>query len=231
MNLFRLLPRRLRRRMFRYTPAGFPDVSSCGTFYDVRTTVFQGEDMMVLEYPQLEMQRSLFERATRLLPPRGKVLDLGSGLGDLLGYFDERCLPYDDYVGIDVSERMVVEARRRHGDRFERRDILAAPFEAGRFDTGYVLSVLGYPIGKDPTATMMAIIERTYSACRGGIVFSHLVSGRKEGLSFTSVPLELAAACERAFGAQAEVDDWGSFTYLLALRHPMPQPLSARGVN
>ena len=224
MNLFRLLPKSLRGRMFRYTPESFPDVSSCGTFYDVRTTVFQGEDMMVLEYPQREAQQRLFERATRLLPPQGKVLDLGSGLGDLLCHFDRRAIHCDEYLGIDVSEWMVFEARRRHGDRFERRDILVDPFEAGRFDTGYILSVLGYPIGEDPTATMMAIIGSAYSACRGGIVFSHLVTGRKEGLSFTSVPSELAAACERAFGARAQIDDWGSFTYLLALRHPAPDP-------
>ena len=228
MNLFRLLPRGLRRRMFRYTPVGFPDVASCGAFYDVRTTVFQGEDMMVLEYPRPEMQRRLFERATRLLPPRGKVLDLGSGLGDLLSYFDERRLPYDEYLGIDVSERMVAEARRRHGERFEHRDILTAPFEAGRFGTGYILSVLGYPIGEDPAATMMTIIGRAYTACQRGIVFSHLVSGRKEGLTFTTVPERLAAECERALGAQAEIDDWGSFTYLLALRHPGIQAPSAR---
>jgi SAM-dependent methyltransferase len=208
--------------MFLYTPAGFSDVSSCGAFYDVRTTVFEGEDMMVLEYSELDMQRSLFERATQLLPPQGKVLDLGSGLGHLLDYLDEQHFPYDEYLGIDVSERMVVEARRRHGELFERRDILTSPFEAGRFDSGYILSVLGYPIGKDPMATMMAIIEKTYSACRGGIVFSHLVTGRKEGLTFTTVPEELAAECERALGAKAQIDDWGSFTYLLALRHPTP---------
>ena len=206
--------------MFLYTPAVFPDVSSCGAFYDARTTVFEGEDMMVLEYPELEMQQRLFERATCLLPPQGRVLDLGCGLGDLLDYFDERRLPYDEYTGIDVSERMVAEARRRHGDRFERRDILTSPFQAGRFDTGYILSVLGYPIGKDPMAMMMAIIERAYTACGKGIVFSNLVTGRKDGLTFTTVPEDLAAQCESALGAQAEIDDWGSFTYLLALRHP-----------
>jgi len=206
--------------MFLYTPAGFSDVPSCGAFYDVRTTVFAGEDMMVLEYSDAEAQRRLFDRATRLLPPCGKVLDLGCGLGHLLDYLEEKSPAYEEYWGIDVSERMVAEARRRRGDRFEQRDILIAPFEEGRFDSGYILSVLGYPIGEDPMATMLAILEKALSACRVGIVFSHLAAGRKEGLRFTTVPEDLASRCEKAFGARVEIDDDGAdHTYLLALRH------------
>jgi len=87
MNPFRLLPKRLKRRMFRYTPAGFPDPAACGAFYDVRHTVFSGDDMMVLEYSSVQAQRRLFERAISL--------------------------PYESYHGIDVSERMVQGACRR----------------------------------------------------------------------------------------------------------------------
>ena len=224
MNPFRLLPKRLKRRMFRYTPAGFPDPASCGAFYDARYTIFSGEDMMALEYSGAEAQRRLFARATSLLPPSGKVLDLGCGLGHLIHYLDEHNFSYDSYHGIDVSEHMVTEVDRRFAEKecasFEVRDILIDPFIPGNFDTGYILSVLGYPIGEDPVATMMEIIERTFSACRAGIVLSHLAPGRKEGLKFTTMPEELASRCEREFGAKAQVDDDGvDFTYLLSLWH------------
>jgi len=206
--------------MFRYTPAGFPDPSACAAFYDVRHTVFAGDDMMILEYSGPQAQRRLFDRATALLPPQGKVLDLGCGLGHLLAYLDETGLPYEDYHGIDVSERMVEEAKERFGERFEVRDILKRPLPPGSYDTGYILSVLGYPIGQDPIGTMMEIIKQTFQACRVGIAFSHLATGRKEGLKFTTVPQELAARCEQELGARAQVDDDGvDFTYLLALRH------------
>jgi hypothetical protein len=47
-----------------------------------------------------------------------------------------------------------------------------------------------------------------------------LVSGRKAGLRFTTVPQELAARCESELGAKVEIDDDGEdFTYLIALRH------------
>ena len=220
MNPFRLLPKPLKRRMFRYTPAGFSDVASCAAFYDVRHSVFAEDDMMILEYSGPQAQRRLFDRATSLLPPQGKVLDLGCGLGHLLTYLDEYGLRYEEYRGIDVSERMVEQARDRLGERFEQRDILQSPFEPGSFDTGYILSVLGYPIGKDPMKTMMEIITTCFEACREGIVFSHLAAGRKKGLKFTTVPQELASRCETKLGARSQVDDDGvNFTYLLALRH------------
>lgn len=224
MNPFRLLPKRLKRRMFRYTPAGFPDPASCGAFYDARHTAFSGDDTMILEYSSVQAQRRLFERAISLLPPRGRVLDLGCGLGDLLSFLDAEDLPYESYHGIDVSERMVQEACRRFGDHkgasFEVLDVLTDPLVAGSFDTGYILSVLGYPIGDDPMVTMMTILKIAFAACRVGIVFSHLVTGRKEGLKFTSVPEEMAAHCEAEFGAQTQIDDDGiDFTYLIALRH------------
>lgn len=223
MNPFRLLPERLKRRMFRYTPAGFPDPAACGAFYDARHTAFSGDDMMILEYSSVQAQRRLFERATALLPPSGKVLDLGCGLGDLVSYLDKNGFSYQAYHGIDVSERMVQGARRRFADHkgtsFEVRDILTDPLAAGSFDTGYILSVLGYPIGGDPMGTMLAILKIAFAACRVGIVFSHLVTGRKKGLKFTTVPKEFAARCEVEFGAKAQIDDDGvDFTYLLTLR-------------
>lgn len=224
MKPLRSIAKKLKKRMFRYTPSGFPDPEACGAFYDARVGLLSGDDMMVLEYSGVEAQKRLFARATDLLPPQGRVLDLGCGLGHLIAYLDEKKLLYAAYHGIDVSSRMIDEASKRYSGRdnisFEHRDVLENPLPPASFDTGYILSVLGYPIGDDPMDSMMAIIENSFSACRSGIVFSHLVSGRKAGLRFTTVPQELAARCESELGAKVEIDDDGEdFTYLIALRH------------
>jgi len=224
MKPLQILVKNLKKRMFRYTPSGFPDPEACGAFYDARVGLLSGDDMMVLEYSGVEAQKRLFARATDLLPPQGRILDLGCGLGHLIAYLDEKKLLYETYHGIDVSLRMIDETRRRYSGRsnvlFERRDILKQPLSPASFDAGYILSVLGYPIGDNPMGSMMAIIENSFSACRTGIVFSHLVSGRKEGLKFTTVPQELAVRCESELGARVEIDDDGKdFTYLIALRH------------
>jgi len=215
---------KLKKRMFRYTPAGFPNSKACGAFYDARVGLLSGDDMMVLEYSGVEAQERLFARATELLPPQGEVLDLGCGLGHLISYLDEHELSYTNYHGVDVSVRMIDAATKRYSSNyevsFEHRDILKDPLPAVSFDTGYILSVLGYPIGDDPMKSMMGIIENAFAACRTGIVFSHLASGRKKGLKFTTVPEELAARCKSELGAKVEIDDEGKdFTYLIALRH------------
>ncbi len=220
MNLFRFIPKPLKRRMFMYTPAGFDDVDSCGAFYDVRNTVFAGDDMMVLEYSNQGAQQHLFDRATTLLPPQGKVLDIGCGFGHLLTYLDRNGLSYSDYHGVDVSKKMVTTASSVLGDYFEVRDILSDPFEEPLYDTGYVLSVLGYPIGEKPLETMIKFLRNAFSACRNGLVFSHLVAGRKEGLKFTTLPQELAVRCQQELKATTKIDDDGvDFTYLMALYH------------
>lgn len=210
--------------MFRYTPAGFPNPKACGAFYDARVGLLSGDDMMVLEYSGVEAQQRLFMRATKLLAPQGEVLDLGCGLGHLISCLDKQELLYRNYHGVDVSPRMIDAATKRHSGSnevsFERRDVLEDPLSAASFDIGYILSVLGYPIGDDPMRSMMGIIENAFAACRTGIVFSHLASGRKKGLKFTTVPEKLAARCESELGAKVEIDDDGEdFTYLIVLRH------------
>jgi len=210
--------------MFRYTPSGFPDPKACGAFYDARVGLLSGDDMMVLEYSGVEAQERLFARTIELLPPHGEILDLGCGFGHLMQYLDERHLCYTSYHGIDVSARMIDEATKRFSGRdnltFEHRNVLEDPLPPASFDTGYILSVLGYPIGDEPMKSMMTIIENAFAACRTGIVFSHLADGRKEGLKFTTFPEQLAARCKSKLGAKVEINDDGvDFTYLIALRH------------
>lgn len=225
MSLLRLLPRSWRRRIRDYAPRGFPDAASCGAFYDARTRLFRGDEAAVLEYSSRAVQESLFERAVDALPPHGRVLDVGCGLAHLVDFLEERRLGFDAYHGIDVSASMIRDAGRRLGIRedvtFEVRDLSAAPLSPASHNVGYLISVLGYPIGRDPMAAMMGILRNVFAACTDGLVFTHLAEGRRERpLAFPTVPEELADRCERELGASATVfDDGVDFTYLMCLRH------------
>src|SRR5262245_60331611 len=53
------------------------------------------------------------------------VLDVGCGLGDLLEYFRAKAISYRAYTGIDVSGKIIAEARKRWGKT------VPATFEAG----------------------------------------------------------------------------------------------------
>ncbi len=225
----RWVPKRWKKRMALFTPRGFPDVRSCGAFYDARAGLFRGdaadEQMMALEYGSVGGQQKLFARATALLPPVGKILDVGCGLGHLVDYADRQLSSLDSYLGVDVSQAMIDRAQQRLAERsevsFELRDILTQPLEPKTFDVGYIISVLGYAIGDDPLQTMIRILANAYEACTTGVVFTHLVTGRKPELVFTSVPNDLAVRLEQELGCRAVIDDDdGDFTYLMALLHP-----------
>ena len=226
MSFLRLLPRSWQQRIRNYAPRGFPDAASCGAFYDARARLFRGDEATVLEYSSRDVQRRLFERAVEALPPHGRVLDVGCGLGHLVDFLEEREIPFDAYRGIDVSQTMVEEASarlaKRTGVSLEVRDVTNDPLAPDEHEAGYLISVLGYPIGRDPMATMMGILGNVFAACTDGLVFSHVAGGRRKApLAFPTVPEELAAQCERQLGAEATVyDDGVDFTYLVALRHP-----------
>jgi SAM-dependent methyltransferase len=225
VSLLRSLLARWRKRVRNYAPRGFPDAESCGAFYDARSRLFRGDEAAILEYSSLAVQQRLFERAVDALPSHGRVLDVGCGLAHLFDFLEGRKLGFDAYCGIDVSASMIRRAAERVGKldrvRLEVCDLTAAPLPSASHDVGYLISVLGYPIGRDPMAVMMTILGTVFRACTDGLVFTHLVAGRRERpLAFATIPEELAARCERELDAHAVVfDDGVDFTYLIRLRH------------
>lgn len=73
------------------------------------------------------------------LRPGQLVLDVGCGSGGALPAVLERISPGGQAVGVDLSETMIAEARRRWGSpgrplRFEIADARALPFDTGSFD-------------------------------------------------------------------------------------------------
>jgi len=224
VSLLRLLPRSWQRRIRNYAPRGFRDAASCGAFYDARSRLFCGDEAAVLEYSSLDVQRRLFERAVAALPPHGRVLDVGCGLGHLVDFLEERGFPVSSYHGIDVSVAMIEAARSHLGEEkavsFEIRDLTQSGLPENGHDVGYIISVLGYPIGPEPMTTMMQMLRTAFSACTDGLVFTHIMDGRRERpLAFPTIPEELASRCECELGAKATIhDDGADFTYLISLR-------------
>jgi SAM-dependent methyltransferase len=105
MSVFRFLPKHLKRRASRFRPKSFPDHYAYAAFFDVRAKLFDGDDMMVLEYPDRATQELLFRHAVEKFDLRDKkIIDLGCGLGYLKKYLDESVLGYR--VGPDPEEYM-----------------------------------------------------------------------------------------------------------------------------
>jgi len=209
--------------MSRFKPRYFPDHHAYAEFFDLRSKLFAGDDMMVLEYPDRETQELFFRHAVDKFDlNRKKIIDVGCGLGYLKRYLDEHAPGYKSYLGVDLSAEMIKGALERFGRSarhdFIRRDILAEPFAEDEFDVGFLISVLGYPIGDDPEGYMKQLLKELFRISRVGITFTHLAPGRRaEPSDFTYDPEELVAWCREELSEHVVLDDWGILTYVVAV--------------
>lgn len=104
------------------------------------------------------------------------ILDLGCGVGLLLDHLQAKAAVEMEYWGIDLSERMIAEARQRHPQqRFETRDVLLDPIDPKCVD--YV--VMNGLLTERTTLSEKAmesfardVIEAAFTACRCGIAFN-----------------------------------------------------------
>jgi len=79
MSVFRFLPKHLKRRASRFRPKSLPDHYAYAAFFDVRAKLFDGDDMMVLEYPDRATQGLLFRHAVEKFDLRDKkIIDLAA---------------------------------------------------------------------------------------------------------------------------------------------------------
>jgi SAM-dependent methyltransferase len=92
-------------------------------------------------------QLVLFQSLARVdgLASGARVLDVGCGMGDFKDFLAARGLEVE-YVGIDVSPKMIEQGRARHpGTRLEVRDLLVDPLRE-RFDFVFCSGALNYGV-------------------------------------------------------------------------------------
>ena len=154
------------------------------------------------------------------------VLDVGCGLGALLDYF-ERIGRRVDYLGVDISAKMIDEARARHpGVAFELRDLLVDP-PARRFDFVVCSGTLNRRI-PEHARWMGDMISRMYDLADRALVFNVLNAAavpslrtqlEDQGEFVRMTPEELLRFCRRLTPDVALRDLWAS-TLEVILRRP-----------
>jgi SAM-dependent methyltransferase len=90
-----------------------------------------------------------------------RLLDLGCGFGLLLDYLKENnLLDIVDYTGVDLLEKILVEARERWPDaRFELRDVRDEPYPEGAFDYCIICGVFTSKLGNSYAETVTLVQE------------------------------------------------------------------------
>lgn len=112
---------------------------------------------------------------------RTSLLDLGCGVGLLIDYLVEQDLTRKfDYLGSDISPRMVEVAREMHPSySFEVRDILVNPYANDQFDYVLINGVLTEKQGMSQSQMMdfaKQFILSAFNSCRLGVSFNVMSS-------------------------------------------------------
>jgi SAM-dependent methyltransferase len=116
----------------------------------------------ILDWASASSQRARFEILADNVPLAGKsLLDVGCGLGDLWGFLKERGTRAH-YTGVDLSEKMLAEARRRHGDaEFVCADLFdeehQAPLPRQSYDVVYCSGIFNLSLGNNEAFLLRAV--------------------------------------------------------------------------
>ena len=98
-------------------------------FYNMRFDQL-GKDIRSIGWNDSDSQKLRFDRLLRGISVKGKtILDVGCGFGDLIPFLECQYGSDFNYIGIDISENILNEARRAHESK-KRKFILGDIFSA-----------------------------------------------------------------------------------------------------
>lgn len=132
------------------------------------------DDYKIVGWGSKASQEMRFDVMTQVGELEGhSVLDVGCGLGNLLGFLRQRNI-HCDYNGVDIHHGMIDEARRRFPDtKFEVSDILELKDPLPQYD--YVLLSGALNLSQDGHGEFMkAIVGRLFGLARRAAAFNVL---------------------------------------------------------
>jgi SAM-dependent methyltransferase len=162
----------------------------------------------IVDWASRHSQEARFRVLVEAADLEGKsLLDVGCGAGDLLGYL-RRLRIGADYTGVDLIEKMVRAARRRHpGGRFLRADVFAeAPFPANSFDVVFCSGTFNLNLGNN-RAFLASALPRLLRLCRRCLVVNLLHARAAAGVQeqYFHFDPEQVMALARALPCEAEL--------------------------
>lgn len=146
-----------------------------------------------------DSQQSRFEILAGAFDLNDKtVLDVGCGLGDFAGFLRECGVTPSSYLGVDISQEMIVAAQANYPDeRFEVRDLAERPFEPESFDYVFESGIFNILVPEWEAITF-GTIRAMFSACREGVALNFLskLSGNNNPAARYSLPSEIVRFVE-----------------------------------
>ncbi len=124
------------------------------------------------QYKRFEILLGMIE-----LTDRSSVVDAGCGFAELYRYMQERKIMTGNYIGLEIMESMVEEARKRVGCEIRVCDVLCDPLPKADY---YICSGAMNILTRDETYMFM---KRCFEASEKGFVFN-LLEGEDESMVY-----------------------------------------------
>ncbi|MCK4603030.1 MAG: class I SAM-dependent methyltransferase [Phycisphaerae bacterium] len=169
------------------------------------------ENHDILDWADAESQAARFSVLVENVDPDGKsLLDVGAGLGDLASFLEQRKISVG-YTGVDLLEKMVAEARRRHPDaKFLCADVFTNDcFKPGSFDVVFCSGIFNLNLGNN-LLFLPGAIRRLLGLSRDWVVFNllHKRAAHREEKYFHYDPAEVLAILEPLPCQMRIIDDY-----------------------
>jgi ubiquinone/menaquinone biosynthesis C-methylase UbiE len=173
------------------------------------------------------LEKDLLGKLLRSFPNARSVLEVGCGTGHFTRWMAERGL---EAVGLDVSEPMLNEARRRGGPRYMPGDALSLPFADRSYDVTALITTLEFL--PDPACALAEAVR----VARHGILLGVLnrwslltlryrFSGKAMWRSARFFGAwELAGMVRRAAAARTKSIAWRTTLWPITGLHDLPLP-------
>lgn len=174
-----------------------------------------------------ESQTQRFIQLSKILPSETEgfsVTDLGCGYGSLLDFLLARYSSFS-YLGVDVSQDMILAAESRHKTKSNARFITAAEPDA-ESDYAMASGIFNVRLGRtdeewfDYLSATLDVLDRT---SRRGFAFNCLTSysdeDKKRDYLYYADPCRLFDLCKRRYSRQvALLHDYGLYEFTILVR-------------
>lgn len=154
------------------------DYRSLASHYENRLEEF-GPNFRGMDWPNEVDLKTRFRVMTSIIPGSGQfsLLDLGCGVGLLLDYLQSsKELDRLDYLGVDLSSKMIEAAKVRHpNQKFQSRDLLTNPFSNQSVDYIIMNGLLTEKQTLSQTQMIQfakEILGRAFESCKFGMAFN-----------------------------------------------------------
>ncbi len=186
------------------------DKQKISHFYNDKFATY-GRDVRSVGWGKKEDQNLRFDVLTRNIDLRGKtILDVGCGLGDLVGFLDEKYGPHYKYIGIDLSGDMIADARKRwEKHEFIVGDIFSVDFKS-KIDVSVLSGALTYKIEDNETYARKCM-EKMFE-----------VSEEMAGLNFMTMYVDYALEKNHHYSPEAMFAHAKTLTRYANLIHDYP---------